>query len=161
MPKEHCSVCERWHNSTLWTKLENSPFIDDRIFISQDNIWDSAKCGCLTATANMLLYTAILLLLYNTSLHLLLKHTTTPSTAQQTLCHTASYHKSNGRELVHRQETNVSAFCVLLATAKLPSKVGMNKSNTHLFRLAVHCAEDRSSRKGKLYGSQLVNKIIN
>ena len=59
--------------------------------------------------------------------------------------------KSNSKQLVHRQETENSAFCVLLATAKLLSKVGMTKSNTQLFRLAVQCAEDHSSRKVKLY----------
>ena len=64
-----------------------------------------------------LLNTTCLHLSHITSLPLLLIHTTTPSTTQQTLCHKVSYHKCNSRKLVHRQETELSAFCVLLASA--------------------------------------------
>ena len=92
---------------------ENSPFVDDRIFISQqDNTWDTTKCGSPIATANKLLCTTSLLLVFNTTLPLLLTQTTTPSTAQQKLCHTASYHESISRELVHRQETESKILCL-------------------------------------------------
>ena len=123
----------------------NSPFVDDRIFIpQQDNIWGTKNCGLLTATANKFSNTTSIHLVYSTS-HLLLLYNYALHCTANTIPH-----KSNSKELVHRRETEGSAFCVLLAMAKLPSKVGMNTSNTQLFRLAIQCTED-SSRKGKLY----------